>query len=269
MFCSNCGKDIKAGEKFCPECGYNLQNNKSIVLKIDKKKSKTILIYFGITALILTIGLCVYNLLSPINYDIGFASIKASYNPFLCKIKGKISFLGMSQDVERNDVSIIEYIGLKKELKKTDKTNIEDIFGNYTKSNENTSGNDNTNSINKPIKPSEYHFGTSYERAIQDKTKPMIIMFYADWCQYSQRFMPIYEEMYKNEKNYYNFVKINVEDSKYSDIIEEYNIVSFPAVFLVNTKTDEREQLENKDFGDIDLLFNTMVRFATRCGYYM
>lgn len=254
---SNSNENSQKQESDNKSWNYNEQESDTVAYQgyVDKKKSKTNLIY-----LLLTIVLCVYNLLSPINYDFGFASIKVSYNPIQCTVKGKISFLGTSQDVEKNDVSIIEYIGLKKELKKTNKTNVKDIFENYTKSNYNT---------NKSIKSSGDYFGTSYERAIQDNTKPMIILFYADWNQDSQRFMPIYEKMYESEKKYYNFVKINVEDSKYIDVIKKYDIVDLPTVFLVNTKTDERKQLENKDFGHIDLLLSTMVRFATRCGYYL
>lgn len=102
-------------------------------------------------------------------------------------------------------------------------------------------------------KPSEYKIGMDYKKAVESK-KPMLILFYADWCGFCVRFMPIYEKLYKAHKRDFNFVKINVEDSKNSDLVEKYEIKAFPTVFLVNTKEDTREKLENRDFGDMDKL---------------
>lgn len=105
-------------------------------------------------------------------------------------------------------------------------------------------------SADKPTKkPSDYKFGTSYEKAVKDK-KPMALLFYADWCGYCIRFMPIYEKLFKQYKNKYNFVKINVEDDKYSEQVEKYEIQAFPTLFLVNPKEDEHIHVENRHFGD-------------------
>ena len=107
---------------------------------------------------------------------------------------------------------------------------------------------------NEPTKkPSEYKFGMPYEKAVKAK-KPMIVLFYADWCGFCVRFMPIFEELYKNHKDHFNFVKVNVEDKKYEDAVKKYEIAAFPTVFMVNTKTDKREQLKNENFGDMSKL---------------
>lgn len=102
-------------------------------------------------------------------------------------------------------------------------------------------------------KPSEYKIGMDYKKAVASK-KPMLILFYADWCGFCVRFMPIYEKLYKAHKHDFNFVKINVEDENYADVVKKYEIAAFPTVFLVNTKKDTREKLENRDFGDMDKL---------------
>lgn len=106
---------------------------------------------------------------------------------------------------------------------------------------------------NPTKKPSEYKFGIPYEKAVKDK-KPMIVLFYADWCGFCVRFMPIYEELYKNHKDQFNFVKVNVEDEKYIDAVKKYEISAFPTVFMVNTKKDTREHLKNENFGDMNKL---------------
>lgn len=113
-------------------------------------------------------------------------------------------------------------------------------------------------------KPSDYHFGIPYEKATANKKKPMIVLFYADWCGFCVRFMPIYEELYKNHKNQFNFVKVNVEDKKYEAAVKKYEIAAFPTVFMVNTKTDKREQLKNENFGDMSKLDELMNDFYNK-----
>lgn len=117
---------------------------------------------------------------------------------------------------------------------------------------------------NEPTKkPSEYKFGIPYEKAVKAK-KPMIVLFYADWCGFCVRFMPIFEELYKNHKNQFNFVKVNVEDKKYEAAVKKYEIAAFPTVFMVNTKTDKREQLKNENFGDMSKLDSLMNDFYNK-----
>lgn len=110
-------------------------------------------------------------------------------------------------------------------------------------------------------KPSEYKFGIPYEKAVKDTKKPMIVLFYADWCGFCVRFMPIYEQLYKNHKNQFNFAKVNVEDNKYKDAVEKYEISAFPTVFMVNTKADTHEHLKNENFGDMNKLDELLNNF--------
>lgn len=102
-------------------------------------------------------------------------------------------------------------------------------------------------------RPSEYKIGMDYKKAIKTK-KPMLMLFYADWCGFCIRFMPTYEKLYKAHKRHVNFVKINVEDPKYINLVNKYEIKGFPSVFLVNTKKDESIQLDNYDFTNLDKL---------------
>ena len=98
-------------------------------------------------------------------------------------------------------------------------------------------------------RPSDYKIGIDYDKAIKGK-KPIVLLFYADWCHFCIDFMPKYEALYKKFKNKYNFVKINVEDAKYEEVVKKYKINGFPMVFLVNPQKDTNIQLENQYFGD-------------------
>ena len=92
----------------------------------------------------------------------------------------------------------------------------------------------------------------------------MIVLFYADWCGFCIRFMPIYEELYKNHKNHFNFVKVNVDEKENEALVKKYEIAGFPTVYMVNTKTDKREQLKNENFGDMNKLNELMNDFHSK-----
>lgn len=109
-------------------------------------------------------------------------------------------------------------------------------------------------------KPSEYKIGINYEKAIKAK-KPIMVLFYADWCHYCIKFMPIYQEISKIYEDDYNFSKINVEDPKYEKLVKEIGITGFPTVYLIDPKYDNRVLLSNAYFGDIKKLRGELDRF--------
>lgn len=109
-------------------------------------------------------------------------------------------------------------------------------------------------------KPSEYKIGVPYEKAMSGN-KPVIALFYADWCGYCIRFMPTYEKLSKIYKKDYEFTKVNVEDKKYLNVVNDMGITGFPTVFLLDPKYDNKVLLSNAIFGDINLLKKETDRF--------
>ena len=59
----------------------------------------------------------------------------------------------------------------------------------------------------------------------KDKT---IVLFYASWCSFSQRFLPIFEEYAKRHP--LECISIIVDDRP--DLCEEYSIEYYPTVIL-------------------------------------
>lgn len=102
----------------------------------------------------------------------------------------------------------------------------------------------------KTLKPSEYHIGTQYELAIRDN-KPSIVLFYADWCTYCMRFMPKYKKIADAYKGKYNFVMVNVDDTSYTKLINDYAIGGFPTVYIIDPKLDNRILIGNTLYDDI------------------
>lgn len=110
-------------------------------------------------------------------------------------------------------------------------------------------------------KPSEYKIGVPFEKAMAGN-KPVLVLFYADWCHYCIRFMPTYQKLSEDYKNTLAFSKVNVEDEKYQNIVKNYSITGFPTVYLVDPKYDNRVLLSNALFGDMTQLKGELDRFV-------
>ena len=118
-----------------------------------------------------------------------------------------------------------------------------------------------TNNDGQPKKPSEYNIGIEYNKAMRSK-KPVLTLFYADWCGYCIRFMPIYEEISKRYADELEFSKVNVEDTKYEKVVKEMGIGGFPTVYILDPKYDNKVLISNAVLGDIDKLSAELDRYV-------
>lgn len=98
--------------------------------------------------------------------------------------------------------------------------------------------------------PSDYKVGVSYETAMKGD-KPVVALFYADWCGYCLKFMPRFKTLESLYKNKYNFVMINVEDPKYAGIIRDVVLTGYPTVYVLDPKYDNRFLLNNAIYLDL------------------
>ncbi len=73
--------------------------------------------------------------------------------------------------------------------------------------------------------------------------KPVIAMFYVNWCTYCRRFMPIFGEAAKNHGENFTFAVVNCENPENQQIIEKYNIMGFPSLFITDKDLDFEYQL--------------------------
>ncbi len=112
----------------------------------------------------------------------------------------------------------------------------------------------------EPKKPSEYQIGDEYNKAMKSK-KPVVVLFYADWCGYCVRFMPIYQALYDKYNETLDFSKVNVEDKKYEKVVRTSGLTGFPTVFIIDPKYDNKVLLSNAVLGNIDSVSAELDRY--------
>ena len=105
--------------------------------------------------------------------------------------------------------------------------------------------------MNAPKHPSEYKIGISYDEAVKSD-KPMLAVFYVDWCGYCLRFIPKFRILNTLYKNKYNFVMINVEgDQNTRALAEDVGIAGYPTVYILDPKYDNRVLLSNSYYHNL------------------
>lgn len=102
-------------------------------------------------------------------------------------------------------------------------------------------------------KPSTFKVGKPFD-VVMKRNRPVIAVFYVDWCHFCQAFMPKFQELSKAYKGKMNFTMVNCEDPKYADVVKEYDIKAYPTVFFINPQTKAKEQVESSAFATTDTM---------------
>ncbi len=97
----------------------------------------------------------------------------------------------------------------------------------------------------KNKKPSDWNIGMTMEQA-QQEDKPILLLFYADWCRYCQKFMPRYNVLSKLQGTKYNFVMINVDDEANKKMVRDFYVSGYPSVYVVDSKYDLKMSMPNQ-----------------------
>ena len=89
----------------------------------------------------------------------------------------------------------------------------------------------------------------NYEEAIKTN-KPILAMFYVDWCTYCRRYMPIFAELSILFKDKFSFVAINCENPQYENLAKEYGIMGYPTIYIIDKKLDFEYAVNNVNLID-------------------
>lgn len=113
----------------------------------------------------------------------------------------------------------------------------------------------------KPTKPSEYHIGISMDSAYKMPDRPILAMFYADWCTYCLRFMPTMKKLSEEYADKYNFVMIDAEAPDNLDLVKQYRINGFPSLFIIDPEIENQISLPISSYQSIDYMREDMDRY--------
>ena len=104
--------------------------------------------------------------------------------------------------------------------------------------------------MNAPKHPSDYHIGIKYNEAVKSD-KPILAVFYVDWCGYCLKFMPKFNILSRIYKDKYNFVMINVEEPENKKLSEDVGIGGYPTVYILDPKYDNRVLMPNTAYQNL------------------
>lgn len=110
------------------------------------------------------------------------------------------------------------------------------------------------------MKPSDYDLGLTLDQASKEN-KPVLTVFYVDWCTYCKRFMPKLDKIRNINKKDLNVVLLNVEDPENEKISKEYRIAGFPTVYIIDPKYDNRVHIDSGYLETVDTLNKEIQRY--------
>lgn len=108
--------------------------------------------------------------------------------------------------------------------------------------------------------PSDYKVGVPYETAMK-ADKPVVALFYVDWCGYCLRFMPRFKTLESLYKDKYNFVMINVEDQNMTELVKDVGLTGYPTVYIMDPKYDNRFLINNAIYMDLPKFKTELDRY--------
>ncbi len=68
--------------------------------------------------------------------------------------------------------------------------------------------------------------------------KPVVAMFYVDWCGYCRRFMPIFGEVSRKLNKNFTFSVVNCDYPENKELVEKYRINHFPTLYISDKDLD-------------------------------
>lgn len=92
--------------------------------------------------------------------------------------------------------------------------------------------------LQAPIEIPEQSIITMQEASTIDK--PIVAMFYVDWCGYCRKFMPVFGKFANKYKNDYSFVVINCDNYENRKLVDDFHIVGFPSLFIIDNQINHK-----------------------------
>ncbi|MGM9994203.1 MAG: thioredoxin family protein [Candidatus Avigastranaerophilus sp.] len=106
--------------------------------------------------------------------------------------------------------------------------------------------------LNAPIEIPDASVKTIEEAEKIDK--PVVALFYVDWCGYCRKFMPVFGKIASQYAKNYTFAAINCDNPAYSQMLKDFHIIGFPSVFVIDKKINHKFILNTAVLSDESLI---------------
>ncbi|MCI1273521.1 MAG: protein disulfide isomerase family protein [Clostridiaceae bacterium] len=114
--------------------------------------------------------------------------------------------------------------------------------------------------VPKKSRPSDYKVGITYQQAIEND-KPMLVLFYANWCGYCLRFMPKFVVVNALYGRKYSVVMLDVEAPENQPMVKKAMLTGFPTLYIIDPKYDNQILLNSALYGDVSKLRVELDRY--------
>ena len=90
--------------------------------------------------------------------------------------------------------------------------------------------------------------------------KPTVFEFYADWCEACKEMAPYMVDAEKLNSNKIDIVMLNVDNSRWLDLIDKYNVNGIPQLTFFNEKGEFKGfSLGVRNFNELDEIFTALI----------
>jgi len=98
--------------------------------------------------------------------------------------------------------------------------------------------------INKPPSDVAVLDTDNFDRIVLDKSKDVLVEFYAPWCGHCKKLAPTWEKLASVYKNEHDVVIANIDAEKYGDVGSKFGVSGFPTLKFFPKDNKEGEAYE-------------------------